>query len=392
MSWILSLRQCAKKLSNAMTAQGYVMWSDDGERISFKDFNCSMTNFRSFVVIEMRKAQDELAKLFLIEDGFKLENVLPPVRLVDIKDNPGEDRPGWNFLKDERNRHLFDGSNWMMDRITESPRLLHQFFQDRDDLNWRIQAIRQYLDDVTHFLERILLLVHITGGQPARATEIFQVRHHNIIQGEHRNLFIEDGLVSIVTTYHKGYSMEGTTKIIHRYLPREVSELVVYYHWLILPFRWQLEMLALGKMDPISPLLWATDNKQWKDDRLCKIFEKESDEILKSTLNIRIYRHVAVAMARKHISPNHFKRHAAEEDNVWDLQAAHKTPTAGAIYARGLRDAPGFAESRRASFRRISREWHLFQGFKTWEIDNRRPCPFPEYQGDDIWNAPSEYM
>ena len=67
------------------------MWSDNGKRILFKDFNCSMTNFRSFVAIEVRKTQDELAKLFLIEDGFKLENMVPPVRLVDIKNNSGED-------------------------------------------------------------------------------------------------------------------------------------------------------------------------------------------------------------------------------------------------------------------------------------------------------------
>ena len=280
MSWILGLRQCAKKLGDAMTAQGYVVWSDDGERISFKDFNCSMTNFRSFIAIEVRKAQDELVKLFLIEDGFKLENVVPPARLVDIKDNPGEDRPGWNFIKDQRNRHLFDGSNWMMDRIMESPRLLHQFFQDRDDLNWRIQAIRQYLDDVTRFLERILLLVHITGGQPARVSEILWVRHHNTMQGEYCNIFIKDGLVSIVMTYHKGYSMDGMIKIIQQFLPHEVSELVVYYLWLILPFQWQLETLALGKMDMVSPLLWTTDNKQWKDERLCKILQKESDAIL----------------------------------------------------------------------------------------------------------------
>ena len=67
-----------------------------------------------------------------------------------------------------------------------------------------------------------------------------------------------------------------------------------------------------------------------------------------------------------------------EEDNEWDLQAAHKTNTAGAIYARDLRDAPGFVESRREGFRRISREWHLFLGFTTWKKDFRDPCPVPE--------------
>jgi hypothetical protein len=35
--------------------------------------------------------------------------------------------------------------------------------------------------------------------------------------------------VSTVTTYHNGYSISNTTKIIHCYLPKAVSELVVYY-------------------------------------------------------------------------------------------------------------------------------------------------------------------
>jgi len=36
--------------------------------------------------------------------------------------------------------------------------------------------------------------------------------------------------------YYKSYSIVGNTKIIYRYLLKEVSELVIYHLWLILPF------------------------------------------------------------------------------------------------------------------------------------------------------------
>jgi hypothetical protein len=49
------------------------------------------------------------------------------------------------------------------------------------------------------------------------------------MNGYHRNVFIEGGIVSIVTTYHKGYSTTRNTKIIYRYLPKEVGELLIYY-------------------------------------------------------------------------------------------------------------------------------------------------------------------
>jgi hypothetical protein len=36
-------------------------------------------------------------------------------------------------------------------------------------------------------------------------------------------------MVVYVTRYHKGFHLSGDVKIIHRYLPREVGELVVRY-------------------------------------------------------------------------------------------------------------------------------------------------------------------
>ena len=64
-------------------------------------------------------------------------------------------------------------------------------------------------------------------------------------------------MVSTVTTYHKGYSTKGTPKIIHRYLPKEVGELLIYYLWLVQPFCRKLEMLALRRRELPSPFLWA---------------------------------------------------------------------------------------------------------------------------------------
>jgi hypothetical protein len=52
---------------------------------------------------------------------------------------------------------------------------------------------------VKEFRMQLLILMHITGGQPARALEILSVRHENTAKGNHRNLFVEDGLVVFIT-------------------------------------------------------------------------------------------------------------------------------------------------------------------------------------------------
>jgi hypothetical protein len=45
-------------------------------------------------------------------------------------------------------------------------------------------------------------------------------------------------------------------KIIHRYLPREVGELLVRYLWLVLPF-WQAIQSVVEKADQLSPFIWS---------------------------------------------------------------------------------------------------------------------------------------
>jgi hypothetical protein len=88
------------------------------------------------------------------------------------------------------------------------------------------------------------VLMHITGGQPARDPEIMSIWYINTIKGGHRNIFIKDGMVVFATRYHRGCNVSGDVQIIHRCLPREVGELLVYYMWLVLPFQQRLEAIV----------------------------------------------------------------------------------------------------------------------------------------------------
>jgi hypothetical protein len=205
------------------------------------------------------------------------------------------------------------------------------------------------------------------------------IQHANTLF--HRNVFVEDGLVSIVTSYHKGYTCTGTTKIIHRYLPREISELVVYYLWLILPFVQKMTLLIAEQADPEIPasntrkidsliggqsrpiaersvlsfLLWPAGKGAWSSSRLTKILKRETSKICQSPLTLATYRHVAIAISRRHLAQGGFKRDYDVEESATDGQTAHTSWTAGRLYARGIEEAPGHVEARRAGFRMVSR-------------------------------------
>jgi hypothetical protein len=384
----------------------------------------SMTGLRDLVSAEVEAAQNQLADLLLVPPDTERKHIVPQVSLRSVVDDPSEGAPGWNFTCHHQNEVLHGHRRWILDRILKEAFLRRDFFENESTGKWRLQTVGRYLSTVNAFLERLLLLVHITGGQPARGTELLCIQHSNPRDGSggRRNIFVENGLVSFVTYYHKGYSVTGTTKIIHRYLPSNVGELLLYYVWLIVPFLSQLSQLVKipGFKQGSTPYLWgefsisqllssgntkvqtlpylqANDKEARKERKKApRILQKlttekaETDSVtagvsdgpwsatrlsvaLSRTFklsfgtetNIQMWRHAAIAISRRHLQQAKFKRDFIEAVSwAWnDEMAAHSTKIAGLTYARGLEEAPGHIAGAKAEYRRISREWHAWLGF-----------------------------
>ena len=112
----------------------------------------------------------------------------------------------------------------------------------------------------------MLVLIHMSAGAPARATELISVQQVN---GEnarcHRGIMIDQGMVTFITSYHKGFSASQSQKCVHRFVPQEVGELTVYYLWLIEPFVRILQS-SRGQMTS-SPWLWEpAPEEEWGDE------------------------------------------------------------------------------------------------------------------------------
>ncbi|KAM0716822.1 hypothetical protein Q7P37_007625 [Cladosporium fusiforme] len=252
-NWANQLRMYGKRIRDSTTGVGYIDWSEDNERLSYKDISLTMRSLRALVRDQVRKAQGQLEDLLMLqplEERTDLDLMIHMHRLVD---RPVESRRGWSFVDHENNRKgpLPDRRRWLLDRVIHNKSLLEEFVDcspgASDKTLWRSKAALAYQKKVESFLERLLLLAHLTSGQPARGTELLSIRYKNTIHGQHRNLFIDHGMVSTVTSYHKGYSVTGSTKIIHRYLPKEVGEMFIYHIWVVLPFCHALDLLAPGK-------------------------------------------------------------------------------------------------------------------------------------------------
>lgn len=374
-SWAVQLRSFGKKIRDSITSLGYIQWSDDEETLFYKDLELQLSRFRSFVASQVKVAQLLLEGLFMLHPEEKREDIVPPIRLHLVRDDPTVVDNGWNFLHDDRNRNsLPNQSTWLLRRVLDNEWLRDDFTLTGWDKEpkWRANKVQEYKSRVNRFLEHLLLLIHITSGQPARGTEIISLRHTNTMH--HRNIFIEDGLVAIVTSYHKGYTCTGSTKIIHRYLPKEVGELLVYYLWLIFPFTKQLSLLTHPRITQATDaFLWSRGGESWNSQRLTEVLKRETHTMLGTPLTISVYRHVAIAISRRHLQGGGFRRDYDVAENTSDRQTTHNSWTAGRLYARGLEEAPGHVEARRSEFRAVSRRWHAFLGFSHYLGLRKRP-------------------
>ena len=133
-------------------------------------------------------------------------------------------------------------------------------------------------------------------------------------------------------------------------------------------------MLALRRRELPSPFLWAKRGSldPWDSSRLSRVLQSETKRAFGVALNISVYRHLAVAISRKHLKCGGFKRDYGLEESGMDKQGSHTSWTAGTTYARGLEEAAGHVEARKSEYRRVSQEWHQFLGFSPCSLPSRK--------------------
>lgn len=419
MDWIYESRSYGFKIRYTTTAEGSIDW--EGDRILYQKIKFNMTQLRDMVGGLVEEARGDLMKLMMIPTGANGEvdeTYIPPINIERLEDDCSEDKVGWSFLDDPRNRWSVDGQQWLLNRVCTEARLKGEWEKKGAPVNanpYRTEAVRAYRELIEQFQEKMLMIFHIVGGQPPRAPEIIGMRYCNTINGGIRNIFIHKGMVCFVAAYHKNYRSSEQVKIIHRYLPRDVSEIFIRYLWVVLPF-WQQVQIVVQEADEISPFVWSDvvvtpdpdpkqgseeegeedahdrredidegyesgppefdfktihKSKKWTSERLRRILQEHSRQWLDEAINISAWRQIAIAIANQYLRGD-FKDNGVgdididafdDDDNPWDLQAGHGTHVAGMIYARMLRQERFSTMSRQTKFRQISQRWHRFLGF-----------------------------
>ncbi|KZZ99751.1 tlh3 [Beauveria brongniartii RCEF 3172] len=407
MDWLLEARAYGFKINNTTPTEPHIWWDDTQQIVHYKQLTLHMSQLSHMIHSVVGEARIAMGHATFCEDEGLAD--LPPIPWPSIADDVDRDVVGYSFLDDSRNGWVGKKSFWLLNRITHRKDLHGRWLRGeglRDD------AVRQWAVHANTIREKLLFLMHMTS-MPARATEIIGVRFRNTANGGLRNIVIIDSMVAFVTAYHKNVRQSGQAKIIHRFIPREVGQLLVWYLWLVLPF-WQTALSLLADVNPdstflVSPFLWSkqvamatsspamTDPDQmststvptqtWASDELRRVMVDCSQRHLGQHLGPRDWRQTVKSIAHRHIRVSVLKLHSigladaaddpdsGAEDDPIDLQAGHTSYTANLVYGREIGLGNLGLRAKAEEFRVVSTKWHQFLGLGGTAQAAQQPDP-----------------
>ena len=187
MSWIIGTHCYAKAASLTETKIGRLIW--EGDTLVYGSIRLQLVTFRVAISEKVAEGEHLLSELCNVSSISNLPKI-PWDRTVD------------NMLN-RTYRYSF-----LSDPLNDYSQTSQKFIEVQSAASWPItdgkfdrQKVTEYGSLISKFLEVLLFLVHVTSGQPIRGTEITIIQHSNGYSI--RNVFIDRGLVCIITRYHK---------------------------------------------------------------------------------------------------------------------------------------------------------------------------------------------
>jgi superfamily II DNA helicase RecQ len=295
MDSILRLRAFGFKIRFTSNAEGVIDWV--GDTLLYGNIQFSMPQLRSMIHGMLASARQHiLANLMLLQvdsEGSIARNTTacPTIDWGKLVDNAAEQQVGWSFMEDPRNKNatsVGEPKQWLGQRLQDEKTIQSQFIDVEATraalargggvvwIEGRVQAYGQAMKGAR---QELAPLVHMTGGGPPRGSELVTVKYKNSANGDSRGIGIEDGAVVVTTKYHKNIGQTGKGKVIHRYLPREVGELVVYYLWFASPFWHQINGAVRGEAEEVSAYMWEPQpEKSWEKPTRKRKGNRESSQ------------------------------------------------------------------------------------------------------------------
>ena len=385
-------------------------------QVNHADIGLRLPRWRNALQALMREAADILNDTLL----FGLQG-LADYPVESLQDNMAERRPGLSFVNDPRNQLNAVKDN-VLHQLYKRPELRRRFLLEEaipDPLAGaeqqsqpiridRIQAAA-YSHANQRFLQLLAVLIVMTAGLPPHRKELLSVSWCN--DGNPRNVFIYDGLVAVITTYHKSQWRVGSRPVA-RFLPPYLGNIFVRYLIYTPPV---LRFLDHCSQAPLPRgLLFSAGGVVWHPDRLSTAIKSLTRRTMGVSVRYRQWRHMAIALDRRllqgvgcqvygtvtdprenpddssdsdlDVDQRSYARLLGTAGNVHHWQAAHTTNTNVSHYGNSSAPFGHLTDTLLAEFCSVSRHFHWLAQVQAVEAtaNNRKrpgsPSAEPSYR------------
>ena len=374
MSEMLSLLAYGKHIAMTQGNSGNAMWSDDKKTFYLNGKPVVVSKFKQMARDLVTEAEEMLWKDLLWKEERDERFVL---KLDKIMDDVTFTNRGWSFVHRKENG-LDNGLEWMLEQVMQTAEGRRLRLRDG---RWKFAPVKRYVRLVKRFLERLLLACHVTSGQPGRGTEITTIRRVNGLLQD-RNVFVADGRVMTVVRYHKSQSQWDKPKVVPRFLPWRLAQVMVVYLAYVQPFYEYLTVHVLG--GSFSEYVWGDEQGPWDTARLTRIIKRETGKRLGWSMTTLDYRHVAVGIGRVAVGES-FGRGYEDEvgeveeaevedgEHLLELQSGRSTAIGVGNYSVPIDIVKHLSVRSIEAFRPLSEHWHRFLGLASTQRDQDGP-------------------
>lgn len=302
-----------------------ICWSLDYQTLSIADSHISMQQFRYMMHCLVARTEQQTRVLML---GWS-----PESRLRDLKDNMSTHRPGHSFLSEPSNQ--LQNSFRMLSRRAFSKE--HGFALKGEG---RLKALK-YLKMRDRLVKYLFAAIHLTSGMPARGQELRVIRWADT-SAVPRNIFIYRGHIVLVFQYNKATTNSNNSFYIVR-VPCPILQIALFHYLAyVRPFSDFLSrQLKIVQSPTTNPHLFTShgDPVACYSREACTKSVRDCTPECPIKLNLRLYRQIAISIAKKHIpaliqpfdanTPNDYTGFL----NLLSYQTGHRPATHSGSYA-----------------------------------------------------------
>jgi hypothetical protein len=274
-------------ISQTEVPPAQVRWHADGETLVWSDVIFHLSDLHQIIFQKISEARRIFDEELCLSGRSSPTSEIPKLDLGLLVDNWDATAPGQSFLTDSRNVcHLAPLQDWLISRVGKTPVLFRTFWSRTAEGHCVVSAdaAQQYEDGVQRFLRALLVPFFIGSGQQGRRTEFIGLRWRNTTLTT-RDLFLHDGQMLFILSYHKSRNQNNASRWPVRFLPPEVAQLVTQYLAMIQPFR---DFLQHETQQPgaASNYLWSHGPDPWAADAMTRIMVNAGQLVLGKHIHI----------------------------------------------------------------------------------------------------------